>query len=378
MFTCWEGQSFPKVEWNASNCMGYSWNERQGVVSTLQLHVWTWRSLLTLVPSCFIVGLQPRKKTHLLLLRRKHIGFCLQTRKSVIKKSPTSISVAQIPEKKKEVPSATPTEIELQDFFGKNKQAILSLVHPYNQRQSKIFTLKLWANCINLSAYRWTTGNFLQNRKSWHLPSVFPNKRLLNLLLVNNLIHVCGFAFELDITASKMHSILHTNSDMQSVSLIKSICYPESYRFSTEATNWGCQHEKLALDAYRVMKENQHFSYCRLWVLYFDRLPIYWGITRFFNSVRLLWWGMCWSEVSLLQTKWHSWRSIELWTKVLYPVGKSLNLPPILCPNSNTDECLQQKILWLFLVDQEGLLLSTSYARQGHLEDICWESRISF
>ena len=38
------------------------------------------------------------------------------------------------------------------------------------------------------------------------------------------------------ITASKMHSILHTNSDMPSVSLVKNICYPESYRFSTEAT----------------------------------------------------------------------------------------------------------------------------------------------
>ena len=63
------------------------------------------------------------------------------------------------------------------------------------------------------------------------------------------------------ITASKMHSILHTNSDMPSVSLIKRICYPESYRFSTEATNWGCQHEKFALDAYRVM------SYSRLWIL---------------------------------------------------------------------------------------------------------------
>ena len=58
-----------------------------------------------------------------------------------------------------------------------------------------------------------------------------------------------------------MHSILHTNSDMPSVSLIKSICYPESYRFSTEATIWGFQHEKLALDAYRVMKENQHLNF---------------------------------------------------------------------------------------------------------------------
>ena len=51
-----------------------------------------------------------------------------------------------------------------------------------------------------------------------------------------------------------MHSVLHTNSDMPSVSLIKSICYPGSYRFSVGATKWGCQHETLALDAYRLMK----------------------------------------------------------------------------------------------------------------------------
>ena len=61
------------------------------------------------------------------------------------------------------------------------------------------------------------------------------------------------------ITASKMHSVLHTNSDLPSVGLIKSICSPESYRFSVEATKWGCQHEKLALDAYWVMKQKQHW-----------------------------------------------------------------------------------------------------------------------
>ena len=48
---------------------------------------------------------------------------------------------------------------------------------------------------------------------------------------------------------------------MPSVSLIKSICYLESYRFSVEATKWGCQHEKLALDAYRLMKEKQHLNF---------------------------------------------------------------------------------------------------------------------
>ena len=35
--------------------------------------------------------------------------------------------------------------------------------------------------------------------------------------------------------------------------------------------------------------------------------------------------------------------------KFLYPVGKSLNHPPIVCPNSNTDKCLQKKIFATFM-----------------------------
>ena len=71
-----------------------------------------------LVPSCFIVELQLRKKIQLLLLGRKHIGFCLEIREPVIKKSLTLTSVAQTPKKrmflKREKSTiSTPTEIEL-------------------------------------------------------------------------------------------------------------------------------------------------------------------------------------------------------------------------------------------------------------------------
>ena len=85
---------------------------------------------------------------------------------------------------------------------------------------------------------------------------------------------------------------------------------------STRKVSLGCLPGYESKSAFK-------FSYSRLWILYFDRLPIYWCITRFFNIVRLLWWRMCRSEVCLLQTKWHSWRSIEWWTKVLYQVTQS-------------------------------------------------------
>ena len=52
------------------------------------------------------------------------------------------------------------------------------------------------------------------------------------------------------ITASRFKASIRTNPLKPSQSLIKSICYPESVRFSTKATRWGCEHEKTARDAY--------------------------------------------------------------------------------------------------------------------------------
>ena len=54
------------------------------------------------------------------------------------------------------------------------------------------------------------------------------------------------------ITASRFRQILHTDPHQPSMSLLKSICYPESHRFSTKLTIWGCEHEKDALQAYKT------------------------------------------------------------------------------------------------------------------------------
>ena len=52
--------------------------------------------------------------------------------------------------------------------------------------------------------------------------------------------------------------MLHTDPDQPSLSLLKSICYPELQRFSTKATTWGCQHEKDALTAYKTKTAASH------------------------------------------------------------------------------------------------------------------------
>ena len=60
------------------------------------------------------------------------------------------------------------------------------------------------------------------------------------------------------ITASRMKSVCRTNVHKPAKSLIKGICYPDSVRFTTAATAWGCDHEKDALEEYQKRMETTH------------------------------------------------------------------------------------------------------------------------
>jgi hypothetical protein len=53
------------------------------------------------------------------------------------------------------------------------------------------------------------------------------------------------------ITASRFRQVIHTNCHKPSLSLLKSICYPEVDRFTTIATKWGLDHEINALTTYQ-------------------------------------------------------------------------------------------------------------------------------
>ena len=58
------------------------------------------------------------------------------------------------------------------------------------------------------------------------------------------------------IGASKCRAASHTDPSQPSQSLIKAICYPNIFRFSTAATKHGCKHEASAIAAYeKTMKE---------------------------------------------------------------------------------------------------------------------------
>ena len=52
------------------------------------------------------------------------------------------------------------------------------------------------------------------------------------------------------ITASRLREAVHMNYSQPSLSLIKSICYPEQRQFTSAACQYGCNHEDLARQMY--------------------------------------------------------------------------------------------------------------------------------
>lgn len=63
------------------------------------------------------------------------------------------------------------------------------------------------------------------------------------------------------ITASRMKSVRVTSLENPSKSLVNSICYPTTTKFSTNATRWGCEHEETARDRYRKEQESSHHNF---------------------------------------------------------------------------------------------------------------------
>ena len=60
------------------------------------------------------------------------------------------------------------------------------------------------------------------------------------------------------ITASRMKAVCRTDPGYPAQSLIKSICYPEAFSFTTAATKWGCKHENQARQMYFTANKLKH------------------------------------------------------------------------------------------------------------------------
>ena len=63
------------------------------------------------------------------------------------------------------------------------------------------------------------------------------------------------------VTASKFRDAAHTPPANPSSSLIRAICYPDAYQFSSAATTWGLEHEQTARDCYVKLFEPNHCDF---------------------------------------------------------------------------------------------------------------------
>lgn len=62
------------------------------------------------------------------------------------------------------------------------------------------------------------------------------------------------------ITASRLFQAVHTDPHKPALSLVCSICYSESAKFTTAATQYGCEHECKAIDAYKLRQLQLHLE----------------------------------------------------------------------------------------------------------------------
>ena len=58
-----------------------------------------------------------------------------------------------------------------------------------------------------------------------------------------------------------MKAVCHTNPANPSQSLIKGICYPEDFSFTSKATSWGCKHENKTREMYIRSTKSQHSDF---------------------------------------------------------------------------------------------------------------------
>ena len=77
------------------------------------------------------------------------------------------------------------------------------------------------------------------------------------------------------VTASNFKAAVCTNAKTPSVSLVKKLCYPEAYRFSSAATVWGCEHESAAVDEFLewFVVDHTDIQYCKSGLVVNEKFP---------------------------------------------------------------------------------------------------------
>eukprot|EP00117_Sycon_ciliatum_P037992 scpid40803/ scgid28309/ Inhibitor of growth protein 1 len=192
------------------------------------------------------------------------------------KKSKTSKSSAALPSPTSPpvISASAPTTSELDGFYSKLSEvampALLSIVPTYADAYVSKLPSDIPAPLSNLYEESMVSANYtdLLDRCDavFSTISVTPDecmamKRATREQAKSDLWFMCRAG---RITASKFKAASHSDAHQPSVSLVKAICYPQSMKFTSKATTWGCEHEQIARDAYKVhvIKKHKAFQLC--------------------------------------------------------------------------------------------------------------------
>ena len=180
-----------------------------------------------------------------------------------------AIVILSSQKKKMHIPKPTDTEIE--QFFeqiSKNncKPAILSTVPPYSKNYipsplTENFP-QVMTELNEPKTFTLTFNELLEHCESVSLKVTKKQYEAVEKATKQQSASQTWFRFKAGrISGSTMKACCHTNPDLPSQSLIKRICHPTSYKLSSASTQWGCDHEKTAIEKYSEVMADKHTNF---------------------------------------------------------------------------------------------------------------------
>ena len=161
-----------------------------------------------------------------------------------------------------------PSQAEMDQFYSslndcKVKPAVLSLIDPYqNHFVSKTRGLK---TVRELFDEKYLKMNYSDLLKECHRVKLVVTEEHVSLIEKETITQSKGSAFYQHragrIGASKCYAACHTDPALPSQSLIKTVCYPDIFRFSSAATRHGCEHEDQAIQEYEKQMKLKHENF---------------------------------------------------------------------------------------------------------------------
>ena len=199
-----------------------------------------------------------------------------QKRKQLLKndRTDTPASSEELPQaKKKGFVALKPTEDERDAFFKelsqcKEKPVILSLIPGYNEPYIPLYeagkVMKPLTELYSAAALKLSYPDLLQKCEEIYEVVSFSFNQAQQVEEMTRLQADSQLWFQQRagrITASKLRQVLHTDYSQPSVSLVSSICYPETHKARSAACQCGCKHENIAREKYIKAYSKTHETF---------------------------------------------------------------------------------------------------------------------